>query len=264
MQGDARLAALRSRLDQFGFTQPFSPESAGLVQKLLLSFVKLSEVGLHKQVYQLTKRQTETIEERYKGLEAKVVPAEAEATRLIKENDLLHAQIISQRQAAATAEGKLLVAAKRESDFKKDLAFVASTKDARIQSLLDENLTLKAKIETIVKRTSDQFENDKAGKLAAEMRKKLAETHAVVTEIKQDSKLLYELTTALKKAEQEVAAAKATLVEAQCDKLAFKAEAEAKEEALLLKEREIKRLHAKTSEAGLTHLQEFWNKNYSE
>lgn len=264
MQGDARLVALRSRLDQFGFTQPFGADSATLVHKLLLSFVKLSEVGGPKQVYQLTKKQNEVLEERAKSLEARLYPAEAETGRLMKENNLLHAQVIAEKQAAAAAGGKLMLAAKRETDLKRDLAFVAAAKDARVQSLLDDNLGLKTKLESIVKKTLDHFDTDKSGKLAAELRRKVAETLATVTEIKHDSKTLYELVSALKKAEQEVVASKTLLVEAECAKLAFKGEAEEKEEALLLKEREIKRLQSKSVEGGLAHLQEFWSKNYSE
>lgn len=264
MQGDAKLVALRSRLDQFGFTQPFGADSASLVHKLLLSFVKLSEVSQYHQVYQLTKKQNESLEERLKSLEARLYPAEAETARLTKENNLLHSQVIAEKQAASSAEGKLLIATKRETDLKRDLAFVASAKDARVQGLLDDNLALKTKLETIVKKTLDHFDSDKTGKLAAELRKKVAETLFTVSEIKNDSKTLYEMASALKKAEQEVVASKTLLVEAESAKLALKAEIESKEEALLLKEREIKRLQSKSAEGGLSHLQEFWNKNYSE
>jgi hypothetical protein len=264
MQGDAKLVALRSRLDQFGFTQPFGPDSAALVQKLLLSFVKLSEVGQSHKVYQLSKKQTETLEERTKALESKVYPAEAEVARLTKENNLLHQQVIHEKQAASSAEGKLLLASKRETDLKRDLMYVANSKDSRIQALLDDNLSLKSKLEAIIKKTLDQYDTDKGGKLALELRKKVAETYSLVSEIKNDSKTLYDLVSALKKAEQDVVSAKTMLIEVECEKLGLKTEIDAKEEAVILKEREIKRLQSKTVEGGITHLQEFWNKNYSE
>lgn len=42
---NVRMVTLRTRLDQLGFNQKFGPDSADLVEKLLRSFVKLSEVG---------------------------------------------------------------------------------------------------------------------------------------------------------------------------------------------------------------------------
>lgn len=212
----------------------------------------------------MSKKQIEVSEERIKTLEGKAYPAEAEIARLTKENNMLHEQVIREKQAANSAENNLIIATKRETDLKKDLNYLLSSKDMRIQNLVDDNMALKSKLEEIVKRGLDHYSSDKSGKLAVELRKKIAETHHIVTSIKNDSKGLYEMVSALKRAEQEVVAAKTFLIDAQSQNLNFKSQLDANEQAILLKEKEIRRLQSKTVENGIVHLQEFWNKNYSE
>lgn len=215
-------------------------------------------------MYQLSKKQTEVFEERIKSLESKAYPAEAEIARLTKENNMLHEQVIQEKQAANSAENNLIIAAKRESDLKKDLNYLISAKDNRVQTLVDDNMALKSKLEEIIKRGLDQYSNDKSGKLAVELRKKIAETHHIVSSIRNDCKGMYEMASALKRAEQEIVTAKTFLIEAQSHNLNFKSQLDSKDQAILLKEKEIRRLQAKTVENGIVHLQDFWNKNYSE
>lgn len=197
-------------------------------------------------------------------MEVKTVPVEAEVNRLIRENNLLHEQIIREKQLAQNSESKLMLSAKREADMKADFTYLLGTKDSRIQVIIDDNMSLKAKIEELVHKGLDSVQFEKGGKVAAELRKKVAEIHATVQEIRDQSKTVYSLVASLKKAEESLIAAKELASNTEADRLALQAAIEGKEQALLLRDKEIKRLQGKTLEEGVAHLEEFWNKNYSE
>ena len=203
-------------------------------------------------------------EERIRGLEGKVYPTEAEVSRLIKENNMLHEQLIQEKQIASSAESKIMLCVKREQDIKADFSFMLGSRDTRVQSLVDENFSLKSKLQEVVEKCLSFKDNQKNDKLSTELRKKIAEILSLTTEIKNGSSAYYQMASALRKADEEYSKTKSILITLEGEKIGMKSSMEAKDQALILRDREIKRLQSKVMDEGISHLQDYWHKNYSE
>ena len=80
-----------------------------------------------------------------------------------------------------------MLAVKREQDLKSDFSFMLASKESRVQALVDENYSIKAKLHDIVEKSLEVKENSKTGKLGAELRKKVAEIMALTSEVKANS-----------------------------------------------------------------------------
>jgi len=193
-----------------------------------------------------------------------VYPTEAEVSRLMKENNLLHEQLIQEKQLASSSESKLMLAVKREQDLKSDFSFMLASKESRVQALVDENYSIKAKLHDIAEKSLEVKENSKSGKLGAELRKKIAEILELTGEIKASAGAYVKMANCLKKADEELARTKGLVSDYESEKITLKTSLQAKTQESMLKDKEIKRLQNKVMEEGITHLQEFWNKNYSE
>ncbi len=191
-------------------------------------------------------------------------PTEAEVSRLMKENNLLHEQLIQEKQLASSSESKLMLAVKREQDLKSDFSFMLASKESRVQALVDENYSIKAKLHDIAEKSLEVKENSKSGKLGAELRKKIAEILELTGEIKASAGAYVKMANCLKKADEELARTKGLVSDYESEKITLKTSLQAKTQESMLKDKEIKRLQNKVMEEGITHLQEFWNKNYSE
>lgn len=156
-----------------------------------------------------------------------------------------------------SADSKLILLAKREQEAKKDFEFIVGAKESRIKSLSDENMHLRSKLEELVRKSLEAGNSDKTGSSSLELKRKVAEVNNICLELKSESKLVAQLTTALKKQEEELLASKALLANAESKRLQYKNEIEGKNQEVLNKDKEIERLQIRASKDGIVNLQDF-------
>lgn len=135
----SRLASLKARLAELRYNQPLGLESAPLVERLLDDLVQ----SQHQQaeLASLTDKRGDEL-----GVaEQHVLPVRKENTRLVRENNELHMQLIADAEAAAKARDELSAANTKLLSQNADLRFIASQQQSRLDSLQSENENLRSR-----------------------------------------------------------------------------------------------------------------------
>ena len=136
-----RVSALKARLASLRYDQALGIESAPLVERLVDDLERSQ------------RRQTElaaVAESRADEIsvaEQHVLPVRKENTRLVRENNDLHLQLIADAEAAEAARLELATTAARLRDQNTDLRFIASQQTSRIDELQSENVTLRSRLQ---------------------------------------------------------------------------------------------------------------------
>lgn len=144
---------LKSQLQALNYLQPLGVESAPLVEKLLEDLVMTTES------YRNLERRANKEAQSLNILQGQVLPLKNENSRLIRENNKLHQELIHQAEVFEKRELSWQKENKKQSNDAKNATFLRSTdrerikqqeneiKDLRkrVQQLLDRNLVAKYK-----------------------------------------------------------------------------------------------------------------------
>lgn len=133
----ARLSSLKSRLSKLRYDQPLGVESAPLVERLLDDLVKSQQ--RQAELVDLSQKRADELS----VAEQHVLPVRKENSRLVRENNELHLQLIADAEAAEASRLELSAAAARLREQNADLRFISSQQTGRLDELQKENAALR-------------------------------------------------------------------------------------------------------------------------
>ena len=136
-----RLAALKSKLASLRYQQPLGLESAPLVESLLDDLVRSQQKQAELAAIAESRADEISLAEQH------VLPVRKENTRLMRENNDLHMQIIADAEAAEAARLELETAAARLRDQNTDLRFITTQQGTQLEQLRSESVTLRSRLQ---------------------------------------------------------------------------------------------------------------------
>jgi len=129
---EKKFMTLKKRLDALHYCQPFTVDSASLIEKLLNDLVKTSES------FQSLKQNNGELQISLSKSEQRLEPVKKENIRLQKENNELHMEVIRVKEEMEYKESRWNNTRKSLEDDKIDLKKVIELKETKFEKLQDE------------------------------------------------------------------------------------------------------------------------------
>jgi len=129
---EKKFHTLKKRLDALHYSQPFTPDSANLVERLFNDLIKITEA------FQALKKNNDEISQTATRAESALRPLQVENTRLSKENNALHYEIIQVKESFEKLESQSRNIQRSLEGDKNDLKFVLQQKDLNYRKLEDD------------------------------------------------------------------------------------------------------------------------------
>ena len=144
---EKKFLLLKKRLDALHYCQPFTIDSASLIERLLNDLIKTTEG------FQSLKKINEELKQTVNKSEQMILPLKKENARLVQENNDLHFEMIKIKEESDYNSNKWQTTFNRLDGERNDLRFLVEQKDQKLKKLEDENFSVKAKLDALLKKT---------------------------------------------------------------------------------------------------------------
>ena len=129
---EKKFLLLKKRLDALHYCQPFTVESASLIDRLLNDLIKTTEG------FQSIKKSNEELKNNTNKAELRLEPLKKENARLMKENNELHYEMIQVKEQSEFRENRWNNTFKSLEGDKVDLKHVLQLRDTNYTRLEEE------------------------------------------------------------------------------------------------------------------------------
>jgi len=143
---EKKFLLLKKRLDALHYVQPFSADSASLVERLLNDLIKTTEG------FQTLKKANDELTTTANKTEQRLEPLKKEIRLVLKENNDLHVEIMRVKEDLELKESKWNNTFKSLQDDKTDLKQVIHLKDINVSKLQEEIFNQRRKLELLIKK----------------------------------------------------------------------------------------------------------------
>jgi len=143
---EKKFLLLKKRLDALHYVQPFSADSASLVERLLNDLIKTTEG------FQTLRKTNDELNVSVSKAEQRLEPLKKEIRLVLKENNELHGEIMRVKEDLEFKETKWNNTFRSLQDDKTDLKHVIHLKDVNVSKLQEEIFTLRKKLQILIKK----------------------------------------------------------------------------------------------------------------
>ena len=144
---EKKFLLLKKRLDSLHYCQPFTIDSASLIERLLNDLIKTTEG------FQSLKKVNEELKQSVNKSEQMILPLKKENAKLVQENNDLHFEMIKIKEESDYSSAKWQTTFNRLDGERNDLRFLVEQKDSKLRKLEEDNFAVKSKLDGLLKKT---------------------------------------------------------------------------------------------------------------
>jgi centrosomal protein CEP135 len=138
---------LKKRLDALHYTHPLGLESAALVERLLTDLLKTTEG------FQQLKKINDDVKNRLKQAQEAIVPFQTETSRLTKQNNDLHIDLMRVKEDCDSRENAWRASVKKLESECEDLKYLVARAKEDMNDLEQQNLDLRTRLDNAMSKS---------------------------------------------------------------------------------------------------------------